>query len=137
VTTVEQDAGRAAVARANVARCGYADIVQVVHGDGFTFLDGVGAAFDFIFLDMVSTLERLDQVDRLFARCVARLAPGGALVSDNALHAGQVAADRVPEGALRYARYNQLALGHPELETVILPVRDGLALSRRRGIPSR
>lgn len=132
VTTVEQDPHRAAAARVNVARCGYADTVQVVEGDGFAFLEGTTTMFDFIFLDMVSALEDLRQVDRLFAGCVAHLASGGVLVSDNALHAGQVAADRVPESAQRYARYNQLALRHPELDTALLPVRDGLAMSRRR-----
>lgn len=132
VTTVESDSGRAQTARANVARCGYGAVVQVVEGDGFAFLEGVSAGFDFIFLDMVSALEQLEHVDRLFALCLARLAPGGVLVSDNALHAGQVAADPVPVGAQRYARFNHLAFHHPDLDTVLLPVRDGLAVSRRR-----
>lgn len=132
VTTVECDSARAHVARANVARCGFDAVVRVVEGDGFAFLEGVGTAFDFIFLDMVSALEQLEAVDRLFALCLARLAPGGLLVSDNALHAGQVAADPVPLGAQRYARYNDLAFRHPDLDTVLLPVRDGLAVSRRR-----
>lgn len=131
VTTVEQDATRAATARANLARCGYDGLARVAEGDGFAFLEGVRSSFDFIFLDMVSALGRLEQVDRLFALCVARLAPRGLLVSDNALHAGEVALDAVPERTQRYARYNALALAHPDLETVLLPIRDGLAVSRR------
>jgi predicted O-methyltransferase YrrM len=132
LTTVERDPARAAVARANLARCGYAEIATVVEGDGFAFLAGGTSTFDFIFLDMVSALEQLPQVDRLFALCLQRLAPRGVLVSDNALHAGQVADDPVPPGAQRYARYNELAVNHPELDTVLLSVRDGLAVSRRR-----
>lgn len=137
VTTVERDPARAAAARANLARCGYGAMATVVEGDGFAFLEGGTSSFDFIFLDMVSALEQLDQVDRLFALCVQRLPPGGVLVSDNALHAGQVAADPVPPGAQRYARYNRLAFDHPALETVLLPVRDGLAVSRRRTVAGR
>jgi caffeoyl-CoA O-methyltransferase len=86
---------------------------------------------------MVSALDQVGQVDRLFALCMRRLAPGGVLVSDNALHAGQVADEPVPPGAQRYLRYNQLALAHPELDTVLLPVRDGLAVSRRIAMASR
>jgi caffeoyl-CoA O-methyltransferase len=137
VTTVERDGQRAAVARVNLARCGYAALATVVEGDGFAFLEGGTTSFDFIFLDMVSALEQLAQVDRLFALCVQRLAPGGVLVSDNALHAGQVADQPVPPGAQRYARYNQLAFAHPDLETVLLPVRDGLAVSHRHSTTAR
>lgn len=137
VTTVESDGQRAAVARANLARCGYAALATVVEGDGLAFLEGGASSFDFIFLDMVSALEQLAQVDRLFALCVQRLAPGGVLVSDNALHAGQVADEPVPLGAQRYARYNKLAFAHPDLETMLLPVRDGLAVSRRRSPTAR
>ncbi|HEY8746011.1 MAG TPA: O-methyltransferase [Chloroflexota bacterium] len=132
LTTVERDPARAAVARANLARCGYGEYTTVVEGDGFDFLAGGTSAFDFIFLDMVSALEQLPQVDRLVALCLQRLAPGGVLVSDNALHAGQVADSPVPAGAQRYARYNQLVGDHPELDTVLLSVRDGMAVSRRR-----
>ncbi|MGI8914011.1 MAG: O-methyltransferase [Chloroflexota bacterium] len=131
VTTVERDPNRAAVARVNLARCGFGSVATVIESDGFAFLEGGTSSFDCIFLDMVSALEQLAQVDRLFALCVRRLAPGGVLISDNALHAGQVADDPVPSGARRYERYNQLAFAHPELDTVLLPVRDGLAVSRR------
>jgi caffeoyl-CoA O-methyltransferase len=137
LTTVERDPARATIARANLARCGYDALATVVEGDGFTFLEGGTTAFDFIFLDMVSALDQVGQVDRLFALCMRRLAPGGVLVSDNALHAGQVAGEPVPSGAQRYLRYNQLALAHPELDTVLLPVRDGLAVSRRIAMASR
>jgi caffeoyl-CoA O-methyltransferase len=136
LTTVEQDPARAAMARTNLARCGYGALATVVEGDGFAFLAGGTDGFDFIFLDMVSALEQVALVDRLFALCLQRLAPGGVLVSDNALHAGQVADEPVPPGAQRYARYNQLAFAHPGLDTVLLPVRDGLAVSRRLRIAS-
>ena len=132
LTTVERDPERAGVARANIARCGYAEFASVVQGDGFSFLAGGTSTFDFIFLDMVSALDQLAQVDHLFNLCVQRLAPGGVLVSDNALHAGQVADNPVPLGAQRYARFNRLAFEHAELDTVLLSVRDGLAVSRRR-----
>jgi caffeoyl-CoA O-methyltransferase len=137
VTTVERDPARAAIARANLARCGFGAVATVVEGDGFAFLEGGNSGFDFIFLDMVSALAQVAQVDRLFALCLRRLAPGGVLVSDNALHAGQVADVPAPLGAQRYVRYNELALAHPELDTVLLPVRDGLAVSRRIAMASR
>lgn len=132
VTTIERDTSRAAIARANAARCGFGESVRVLEGEAFTVLPGLTSPFDFIFLDIVSALEQPSLVERLFTLSVERLAPGGLLVSDNALHAGNVAAEVVPEHAQRYAQYNRLAFGHPELETAILPVRDGLAVSRRR-----
>lgn len=131
LTTVERDPRRAAEARANLARCGYGALATVVDGEAFAFLEGGDATFDCIFLDIVSHMEQPAQVDRLFAGCLRRLAPGGLLISDNALHAGEIARRPVPERARRYARYNELAFAHPELATIVLPVRDGLALSRR------
>jgi caffeoyl-CoA O-methyltransferase len=51
LVTIEYDPGRAREAAENVRRAGLADIVQVVHGDGFKEIPKLTGTFDFVFLD--------------------------------------------------------------------------------------
>ncbi len=60
------------------------------------------------------------------------LQPGAVLLSDNVLWSGKVVAplkkDDLDTKAL--LQYNKLLNEHPRLETVLLPIRDGLTVSR-------
>lgn len=63
---------------------------------------------------------------------VPKLLPGGLLITDNVLWDGEVA-QKDPERASTRAiqEYNRRLYAHPELETVILPLRDGISVSRK------
>ena len=73
---------------------------------------------------------------RFLELSVPLLRPGGVLLSDNVLCGGEVAGPR-PEGAAAgIAEYNRrLDRTHPELETSLVPVRDGVAISIRYNLP--
>ena len=51
LTTIEFDAGRAAMAAANIRRAGLSDIVTVISGDAFKEIPKLPGTFDFVFLD--------------------------------------------------------------------------------------
>ena len=63
-----------------------------------------------------------------------KLKKGGVILSDNVLWSGKVVETIKKEDADTSAllTYNKLLNEHPELETVLLPIRDGLTISRKK-----
>ena len=64
---------------------------------------------------------------------IPRLKKGGILISDNVLWSGKVlqksSINDIDTKTLK--RFNKIVKNHPKLETVLLPIRDGLSLSRK------
>jgi caffeoyl-CoA O-methyltransferase len=61
--------------------------------------------------------------------CLERLDPGGLLMADNALRQGEVVAPEHQQ-AKNVAFYNDFVARHPRLESVVIPIRDGLSVAR-------
>lgn len=89
------------------------------------------AVFDLVFID-ADKQEYLDYFRLLLDQELVR--PGGLICVDNTLLQGQPylpPAQRSPNGAA-IARFNQAVAADPRVEQVLLPLRDGLTLIRRR-----
>jgi predicted O-methyltransferase YrrM len=58
--------------------------------------------------------------------------PGGIILSDNVLWSGKVIEDVKPNDmdTLELLAYNKLLNNDKRIETVLLPIRDGLTISR-------
>ena len=68
-----------------------------------------------------------------YEELVTRLCPGGLLILDNVLRGGEVADPAAQDsGTLAMRRLNDLIAGDGRVESVMLPVRDGVTLARRR-----
>ena len=67
-----------------------------------------------------------------FELILPKMNSGGIILSDNVLWSGKVIEKLDPEDADTKAlvAYNKTLAEHPKLETVVLPIRDGLTLSR-------
>lgn len=131
VVTLELDPVRAGRARQNVAEAGLADRVSVLQEDGVAYLERVEQPVDCIFNDLLNSFPDEATVERCFALSVRRLRPGGLLLADNALRRGEVTAPR-SQGARNVTRYNELVAGEARLESVIVPLRDGVSIARLR-----
>ncbi len=132
--TLEIDDQRAQVARAHFARAGLADRVTVVVGDAQRMLHKLAGPFDLVFQDG-DKKQYLPMLDPL----VARLRPGGLLVTDNVLWSGDVVPGfattkhhRNPDDEAAIAKYNVAIHSHPSLLTSLVPLRDGVAISVKR-----
>ncbi len=128
--TIEMDERRARIARANFARAGVDDRVNVMIGDARLLLAKVSGPFDLVFLDTDKQL-----YNPLLDRLVDLLRPGGLLITDNVLWDGEVvpgyvaAPQRDREVTELIARFNERVNTHPRLLTATVPLRDGLAIS--------
>ena len=131
--TMESDAERAEIARQNFARAGLSDRVSVIVGDARRTLAKVSGPFDLIFQDGDKPL-----YVRLLDRLVELLRPGGLLVTDNVLWAGEVVPGfvRSPlrnlDDTQAIADYNDRLNAHPRLTTATIPLRDGVAITVKR-----
>lgn len=132
ITTIEKYEKRIPVARENFLRAGAQDRITLLEGDAAEILKGLEGPYDFIFMDAAKGqyLSFLPDTLRL-------LAPGGLLVSDNVLQDGDIIESRFAVARrnrtihARMREYLYELKHHPLLETVILPVGDGVTLSVR------
>jgi predicted O-methyltransferase YrrM len=131
--TMERDDERAAVAKANFARAGVADRVHVMLGDATLLIRKVAGPFDLIFQDGPKQL-----YGPLLDPLVAKLRPGGLLVTHNVLWGGEVVPglvdhpQRKVEDATAIIAYNDTLNAHPDLVTATLPIDDGVSISVKK-----
>ena len=98
-------------------------------GDALKIIPELDLTFDLVFID-AEKAEYLKYFELIFPKT----ASGSLILSDNVLWSGKVAAP-VSENdtATKILQdYNRMLTDHPALDTVMLPVRDGLSLSRVR-----
>ena len=130
VVTLEIDDEKEDFIREHIAASPFADCIRLVIGDATELLPAMPAAsFDMLFLDS-------DKRDypALYPECKRLLRPGGLLLADNTLWDGHItdpAYDRDRQTpALR--RFNAIVSADADVDSVILPLRDGLTLIRLR-----
>ncbi|MFE5541690.1 O-methyltransferase [Streptomyces sp. NPDC056492] len=108
---------------------------------------GVGDRIELVVAPALETLRALPQepvIDLVFLdadkpgyraywdELVPRLRPGGVILADNVLYGGE-AVDAGAEGnALAIREFNAYVRGDERMESVMLPIADGLTLARRR-----
>jgi len=87
-----------------------------------------GAPLDFIFLDADK-----EQYPEYYELLVPALQPGGVMVIDNAFWGGDVWNKKEKDRkAAAIDRMNRMISGNPEVENVMLTVRDGLHIIRKK-----
>ena len=131
LTTFEVDRRRADQARTNFAEAGLGRQTLVLEQDAVTGLQSLDARFDACFIDLLTSFPSEETVRQVLDLCLQRLVAGGLLMADNALRQGEVLQPKQQQ-ARNAARYNQLVAAHPRLESVVVPIRDGLSVARVR-----
>ena len=129
LTTFEVDPRRADRARANFAEAGLGKNALVLEQDAVGGLAALDARFDACFIDLLNSFSSEDVVRQVLDQCLQRLGAGALLLADNALRQGEVLRPK-QQGARNVARYNEMVAAHPRLESVVIPIRDGLSVAR-------
>ena len=133
ITTIEKYEKRIPLAKENFRKAGKEDRITLLEGDAADILKELTGTYDFIFMDAAK-----GQYIHFLPDILKLLAPGGLLISDNVLQDGDVVESRFAvtrRNRTIHARmrdYLYELKHHPELETVILPVGDGVTLSTKK-----
>ena len=133
ITTIENYDKRIPIARAIFKRAGKEEQIDLIEGDALEVMHGLEGPYDLIFVDAAKGqyIHYLPEVMRL-------LGSDGVLVSDNVLQEGDIiesrfAVERRNRSILsRMGEYLYELLHHDQLQTSIIPLGDGVALSVKR-----
>ena len=131
LTSFEVDGKRAARARANFAEAGLAKQALVLEQDAVSGLEKLQGRFDACFIDLLNSFPSEDVTRRVLELCIEHLDGGALLMADNALRQGEVVKPKTQQ-ARNVAFYNEQVARHPRLESVVVPIRDGLSIARVR-----
>lgn len=130
ITTIENYEKRIPLAKENFRKAGREQQITLLEGDAAEWLKKLDGPYDFIFMDAAKGqyIHFMDDVIRL-------LAPDGILVSDNVLQDGDIIESRYVVTRRnrtihkRMRDYLYQLTHHPQLQTTVLPLGDGVTLS--------
>ena len=133
ITTIENYDKRIPIARANFKRAGKEEQIDLIEGDALEVMHGLEGPYDLIFVDAAKGqyIHYLPEVMRL-------LGTDGVLVSDNVLQEGDIIESRFAVERRnrtihsRMREYLYELKHHDQLQTSIIPLGDGVALSVKR-----
>ena len=132
ITTIEKYEPRIPIARENFKRAGKENVITLLEGDALEIMKGLEGEYDFIFMDAAKAqyIVYLPEVMRLLAK-------DGVLISDNVLQDGDIIESRFAVERRnrtihsRMREYLYVLKHHDLLETSIIPLGDGVALSTK------
>lgn len=111
----------------------YADKIRFYIGDALQLVPQLGITFDLAFIDG----NKRNYVD-YYEMVMGCLRPGGYIIADNTLWDGHVLETDTSSSdtqTLGIKAFNDRVAADPRVETVILPLRDGLTLLRKKKEP--
>ena len=98
-------------------------------GEALEIIPTLEGPFDLVFIDADKS-----NYSNYFQLVIEKMNSGGVLLSDNVLWSGKVTSSPAEKDidTRELIKYNKLLRDDPRIETVLMPIRDGLTLSRVR-----
>ena len=133
ITTIEKYEKRIPLAKENFKKAGKENAITLLEGDATDILRTLEGTYDFIFMDAAK-----GQYIHFMPDILRLLRVGGLLISDNVLQDGDIIESRFAVTRRnrtihsRMREYLYELKHHEDLETVILPVGDGVTISVKR-----
>ena len=96
-------------------------------GNALDIIPKLSRTFDFVFIDADKA-----NYPTYLELLIPKLKSGAVILSDNVLWSGKVVekVNSKDTDTKALLHYNKILKQHPKLETVLLPIRDGLTISR-------
>ena len=108
-------------------KSGFGNQIQQHIGNAIEIIPKINECFDFVYLDADK-----ENYDKYFDLVIDKIVSGGVLISDNVLWSGKVLntnhQDLITE---KLIEFNQLVKKDKRLDSIILPIRDGLSICRK------
>jgi caffeoyl-CoA O-methyltransferase len=120
------DPGNAELARKNFERAGVSKSIRFMTGDAVDLIDSTEGSFDIVLIDVYK-----HQYPAALKKSLPRLKSGGLVITDNVLWSGRVTEPPKDDNTRGILEFNRSVFGSPELFSVIVPLRDGVAICRK------
>ena len=129
IDTIERDSQRVEEAKENIKKAKVAEMIKIYEGDAVEILPTLNEKYDAVFIDAAK-----GKYPFFLKESLRMIKPNGIIFADNILYKGYVMSDynkHKQRTAVRNLReYIKEVSENPNLETEILEVGDGLAVSR-------
>lgn len=129
IDTIERDEERIKEAKANIEKVGVADKINLYEGDAVEILPTLNEKYDVVFIDAAK-----GKYPFFLKEALRMIKSTGVILADNILYKGYVMSDynkHKQRTAVRNLReYIKEVTENPNIETEILEVGDGLAISK-------
>lgn len=131
IDTIERDEERIREAKENIKKVGVEEKINIYEGDAIEILPTLNDKYDIIFIDAAK-----GKYPFFLREALRMLNENGVILADNILYKGYVMSDynkHKQRTAVRNLReYIHDVTNNPNLETEILEVGDGLAVTKRK-----
>jgi len=131
IDTIERDEERIAEAKENIKKVGVEEKINIYEGDAVEILPTMNDKYDVVFIDAAK-----GKYPFFLEQALRMLKDDGIIFADNILYKGYVMSDynkhKQRTAVIHLRQYIKETTENPELETEILEVGDGLAISRKK-----
>ncbi len=125
--TIEANRELEYIIRKYIGKAGLEDKIQLHLGNALEIIPNIPpGAFDLVFIDAGK-----QDYATYFDLVIDRMRPGGLILADNVLWSGKVLNPDQDEDTAALHAFNRKVLADPRVETLILPLRDGLLMARK------
>jgi predicted O-methyltransferase YrrM len=101
--------------------------IILINGNAREEIPKLDFEFDLIFIDADK-----ESYIHYFDLVIGKIRPGGIILADNILWSGKVLEENKDKKAQALDDFNHYVAAHPQVESVILPLRDGIHLIRKK-----
>ncbi len=115
------------VAKGYVAKTEYASKIEFVLSSALEFIPTLSESFDMVFIDADKP-----NYSNYYDLVIDRMSEGGFIIADNVLWSGKVLLDVKDEDTRALHEFNEKVMADDRVENVLLPIRDGLMLIRKK-----
>jgi caffeoyl-CoA O-methyltransferase len=127
IVSIDVDEETTAVARRYAVEAGVADRIDYRVGPAIDELQTLDGPFDLVFIDA----DKESYID-YYENVLPKLSEKGLIVADNVLWSGRVLEEAGDESTEVIKRFNEHVAADDRVECLMLTVRDGMTLIRRR-----
>ncbi len=127
IDTIDPDRSRTDRARRYWIRAQVGDRIRVVNEPALRVLPRLAAGIDLAFIDAIKS-----EYSAYLEALLPRMRTGGVILADNLLWSGRIAAGEHDADTDALRAFNETFLHHPQLESTVLPIGDGLGFGAVR-----
>lgn len=127
VITLDIQEDTNSVARSYVEKTEFKNKIEFILAPAINIIPTLTETFDLVFIDADKT-NYSNYYDLVFDK----LRPGGFIIADNVLWSGRVLDDEKDADTRALHDFNEMVLADDRVENVLLPIRDGLMIIRKK-----
>ena len=127
VVTIEANPEHSFLVKKHLQLAGVEDRVEFVIGNALEIIPERKEVWDLIYID-AHKQEYMDY----YKAVIDRVRSGGIILSDNVLWSGKVVYEKDDVDAKVINAYNEMLVNDPRVDVMLLTVRDGLSIARKK-----